>query len=48
MAGKVKPHMNEHSFEHFMTFAVPLKMFRELESDVEASFLERPVWETEA
>ena len=31
--------------DHLMTFAVPLKMFREMEGNVEGSFLERPVWE---
>ncbi len=28
-----------------MTFAVPMKMFAEMESNVEGSFLERPVWQ---
>jgi uncharacterized protein (DUF169 family) len=31
--------------DHLMTFAVPLKMFQEMEVHVEDSFLERPVWE---
>jgi hypothetical protein len=31
--------------DHLMTFAVPLKMFHEMEGNVEGSFLERPVWE---
>jgi uncharacterized protein (DUF169 family) len=31
--------------DHLMTFAVPAKMFREMEGNVEGSFLERPVWE---
>ena len=31
--------------DHLMTFAVPLKMFREMERNVKESFLERPVWE---
>jgi hypothetical protein len=31
--------------DHLMTFAVPLKMFKEMEDNVEGSFLERPVWE---
>jgi hypothetical protein len=28
-----------------MTFAVPLKMFEEMEQNVEGSFLERPTWQ---
>jgi hypothetical protein len=28
-----------------MTFAVPLKMYHEMEGNVQGSFLERPVWE---
>jgi hypothetical protein len=31
--------------DNLMTFAVPLKMFHEMEGNVEGSFLERPVWE---
>jgi hypothetical protein len=31
--------------DHLMTFAVPLKMFKEMEDNVEGSFLERSVWE---
>lgn len=31
--------------DHLMTFAVPLKMFQEMEGYVDGSFLERPVWE---
>jgi hypothetical protein len=31
--------------DHLMTFAVPLKMYHEMEGNVEGSFLERPVWE---
>ena len=31
--------------DNLMTFAVPLKMFQEMEANVEGSFLERPVWE---
>ena len=31
--------------DNLMTFAVPLAMFKELEANVEGSFLERPVWE---
>ena len=30
---------------NLMTFAVPLKMFKEMEGNVNGSFLERPVWE---
>jgi hypothetical protein len=30
--------------DDLMTFAVPFKMFQEMESNVEASFLERPTW----
>jgi uncharacterized protein (DUF169 family) len=31
--------------DNLMTFAVPFKMFQEMEGNVEGSFLERPVWE---
>jgi uncharacterized protein (DUF169 family) len=31
--------------EHLMTFAVPMKMFAEMEGHVAGSFLERRVWE---
>jgi hypothetical protein len=31
--------------DHLMTFAVPMKMFREMEANVTGSFLERRVWE---
>jgi hypothetical protein len=31
--------------DHLMTFAVPFKMFQEMERNVKGSFLERPVWE---
>jgi hypothetical protein len=31
--------------DNLMTFAVPLKMFNEMEENVAGSFLERPVWE---
>jgi uncharacterized protein (DUF169 family) len=31
--------------DNLMTFAVPLKMFEELEQNVEGSFLERPTWQ---
>jgi hypothetical protein len=30
--------------DHLMTFALPLKMFQEMEGNVDGSFLERPVW----
>ena len=31
--------------DNLMTLAVPMKMFHEMEANVEGSFLERPVWE---
>ena len=31
--------------DNLMTFAVPLKMFEEMEQNVEGSFLERPTWQ---
>jgi len=31
---------------NLMTFAVPLKMYEEMEHDVDGSFLERPVWQS--
>lgn len=31
---------------NLMTFAVPLKMYEEMEANVEGSFLERPVWQS--
>jgi hypothetical protein len=31
--------------DHLMTFAVPMKMFKEMEANVAGSFLERRVWE---
>jgi hypothetical protein len=31
--------------DNLMTFAVPLTLYREMEANVSASFLERPVWQ---
>jgi len=38
--------VNKRLGPNLMTFAVPWKMFEEMESNVEGSFLERPLWKS--
>lgn len=37
----IRKQLGDH---HFMTFAVPLSLFREMEENVPGSFIERPTW----
>ena len=41
----VRTYVRQQLGDHLMTFAVSLKMFKEMEDNVEGSFLERSVWE---
>ena len=40
-----RTYIRQQMGDHLMTFAVPLKMFREMEAHVSGSFLDRPVWQ---
>ena len=39
-------HIRKQLGDNLMTFAVPLSLFEEMESNVEGSFLQRPTWQT--
>ena len=39
-----RTYISQQLGDNLMTFAVPLKMFKEMEGNVKGPFLERPVW----
>ncbi len=39
-------HIRKQLGDHFMTVALPLAMFEEMEDNVSGSFLERPTWQS--